>query len=168
MLLRRIARPLFATWFVAEGVDAVRSPAAHVEAVRESVTTLAARVPVDLEALAGRASDQQLTLAVRVHGVAMAVAGLTLAAGKAPRTAATVLALLTAPMLVRAVPPPRSAKATKEQNRARRARAVQTLTATGGALLAAADTEGRPGVRWRAQAARAERAARQAAGRTDA
>jgi hypothetical protein len=27
MLLRRIARPLFASWFLSEGVDALRRPA---------------------------------------------------------------------------------------------------------------------------------------------
>jgi hypothetical protein len=31
VLLRRLARPLFASWFVTEGLDVVRHPAAHAQ-----------------------------------------------------------------------------------------------------------------------------------------
>ena len=40
MLLRRLARPLFASWFVTEGLDVVRHPAAHAADARGALTTL--------------------------------------------------------------------------------------------------------------------------------
>src|SRR5690606_36093598 len=46
---------------------------------------------------------------------------------------------------------------------ARRDRLVQALTATGGAILAGVDREGRPGIAWRVEHARAARAAARAA-----
>ncbi|MCL2468414.1 MAG: DoxX family protein [Micrococcales bacterium] len=155
-MLRRIARPLFATWFVVEGLGAALRPADHVTAIRQT----AARVPGG-DAL-DKLSDDHLAMAVRAHGAAMTVAAVALGASKAPRTSATVLAALTVPMVIRTLPPPRSAEPT-EDGRARRARLVQVLSAVGGALVAAGDTEGRPGVRWKVATARAERAqARQA------
>ena len=40
MLLRRIARPFFASWFVSEGLDVVRHPSAHADEARGALTTL--------------------------------------------------------------------------------------------------------------------------------
>ena len=40
MLLRPFARPLFASWFVAEGIDALRHPAVHATAGREGLAAL--------------------------------------------------------------------------------------------------------------------------------
>ncbi len=153
-MLHRIARPLFATWFVVEGAGAVLHPGEHVASIREA----AARLPGPAGDAVDRVDDNRLALLVRAHGAGMTLAAGALAAGRTPRTAATVLALLTVPTLVRTLPPPRSAKPTKEQTRARRARQVQVLSAVGGALIAAGDTEGRPGLRWRVADARARRA----------
>jgi hypothetical protein len=153
-VLHRIARPLFATWFVVEGAGAALRPGEHVAAIREA----AARLPGQAGDAVNRVDDHRLGLVVRAHGTAMALAAGALAVGKAPRTAATLLALLTVPTLVRTLPPPRATKPTKEQTRARRGRQVQVLSAVGGALIAAGDTEGRPGLRWRVATARARRA----------
>lgn len=149
MLLRRTARPLLATWFVTEGLDAVRSPAAHVAAARPCADALLAH-----SERAARPSDAQLRTIVQVHGALTAAAGLALALGKAPRTAALVLAGLTAPLAVASLPLPRGAKASPEVRRERRDRLVRALAFTGAALLAAVDREGRPGVSWRLAQAR--------------
>lgn len=149
MLLRRIARPLLASWFVTEGVDAVRSPAAHVAFTRAAVDSLAARTD-----RAGRPSDAQLRAVVQAHGAATAVAGLALALGKAPRTAALVLAALTLPVAAASMPDRKGAKPSPEVRRERRDRLVRALAFTGAALLAGADSEGRPGVSWRLAKAR--------------
>jgi len=160
VLLRRIARPLFATWFITQGLSAVTAPADHVAVIRTGLTTLGARVPPAegiCEKVSGL-SDAQLTWAVRAHSTTVALAGFSLALGRAPRCSAMTLALLTAPTVLTALPAPRSAKEPPEQRSARRARLVSALSGTGGALLAAADYEGRPGPRWRMAAARAARA----------
>ena len=145
MLLRRIARPLFATWFVAEGLDVVRHPATHATDARGAFAMVKRRFGLDLPEL----SDRQLATAVQVHGAALAGAGALLAAGRAPRTAAVALAALTAPLIVVNLPD-KEADRDRTLRRARRERLVRALAFTGGAILAAADLEGRPGLSWRA------------------
>ncbi len=162
MLLRRIARPLFASWFVAEGVDALRHPAAHAMAGREGVAALRSclrRVPVasaPLDRALTSVTEGQLEVLVRVHGAATVVAAGALAAGKAPRAAGVALAALAVPVVVASLP---AGRAHDEAELARRRRFTTALTALGGALLAAADLAGRPGMAWRVQAAREARAA---------
>ncbi|MFF1528444.1 DoxX family protein [Cellulomonas sp. NPDC058312] len=169
MLLRRIARPLFASWFLTQGVDALRRPAPHVAVARDAIGRLEARVPAG--ALGGaldayrHPSDSQLRLVVRVHGGATALAALLLATGRAPRTGALALAALTLPLAAADAPPSRSEKAhlTEQEKKDRKARFLRGLSLSGGALIAAADTAGRPGMRWRVEHARATRAAAAAA-----
>ena len=153
MLLRRIARPLFASWFVTEGLDVVRHPAAHAADVRGALALLQRRLPTDVPVL----SERQLTTAVQAHGVALAGAGALLALGKAPRTAALALAVLTAPLIVVNLPDKKADGRDPVLQQARRERLVRALAFTGGAILAGVDLEGRPGVTWRVQHARARR-----------
>jgi uncharacterized membrane protein YphA (DoxX/SURF4 family) len=162
VLLRPIARPLFASWFVAEGVDALRHPAVHTRAAREGVAALrgyVGRVPVVTEAIdrtLTSVSEQQLGLAVRAHAVATLAAAGALAAGKAPRTAGLALAVLTVPVVVASLP---AARVHDDAESARRRRFFSSVSALGGAMLAAADLEGRPSIAWRVRAAREAKAA---------
>jgi uncharacterized membrane protein YphA (DoxX/SURF4 family) len=162
MLLRRIARPLFASWFVSEGYDAARRPEVHAERARAGVVSIARLVP---RGALGGALDRyrqpttaQLVTLVRAHGAATAAAGVLLAAGKAPRTAALALAALTAPLILANLPLRGRPAPDKEARRDRKDRLVRAVAFTGGALLAGADYEGRPGVAWRVAKAREEHA----------
>lgn len=185
MLLRRIARPMFASWFLVEGLDAVRHPASHAASVRDGVTTARARLSrcarvtgaermladrhgVDVDTVLDRVlgrdlGERELATAVRLHGAAMLVAGGMLALGRAPRTSALALAALTAPVALVNAPPVRgTAVPTHDEPAARAARRRRfwaAVSATGGALLAGADHEGRPGLEWRWQNARRTRVA---------
>lgn len=153
MVLRNIARPLLASWFVASGVQAARKPDEHVQAAKQGsglVTKALGAEPL---------SEKQVTTLVRAHGVALAAAGTMLALGKAPRTSAVALALLTVPLAV--VNQPFVPAGGDREERARRF--VGNLGAIGAALIAGADTEGRPSVSWRVQQARAARVAAKAA-----
>ncbi|UZN04594.1 DoxX family membrane protein [Cellulomonas sp. S1-8] len=172
MLLRRIARPLFASWFVSQGVDALRHPGAHAQVVRDGLDGLTTRIPASArasapapvaQALDGGLSDKQLATLTQVHGAAMLVAGAMLAVGRAPRTAALTLAGLTVPVVLVNLPLGRRGALTPEARKARQERLVRALAFTGGAVLAGVDLEGRPGVSWRLQHARADRAALKAA-----
>jgi uncharacterized membrane protein YphA (DoxX/SURF4 family) len=152
MLLRRLARPLFATSFVQQGLDAARHPAAHVEPARRSLARVSAVVPAGTLAALDRYREPttgQLTTLVRAHGAATAAAAVLLALGKAPRTSALALALLTAPLVLADLPAKGLDAGDPTRRADRRSRLVRTLSLTGGALLAAADYEGRPGVSWR-------------------
>ena len=146
MLVRRIARPLFAAVFVADGVDVLRHPGPHTARAQTAWRRLGERTEVPpLDA-------GQVRTIVRAHGAATAVAGLMLATGKAPRVAGLLLAALTLPLVVadRLVGEDSTGKA--------RRTLVERLSMVGGALLAAADTEGRPSMGWRVQHARVDRA----------
>ena len=162
MLLRRIARPLFASWFVSEGYDAARRPEVHAERARAGLERVVRLVP---RGALGGALDRyrhpttaQLVTLVRAHGAATAAAGVLLAAGKAPRTAALALAALTAPLILANLPLRGRPGPDKEARRDRQDRLVRAVAFTGGALLAGADYEGRPGVAWRVAKAREEHA----------
>ena len=63
---RRIARPLFASWFLSEGVDALRRPAAHVAVARGAVERLDATVPRG--ALGGGLADRLTIQIVEADG----------------------------------------------------------------------------------------------------
>ena len=149
MLLRKIARPLLATWFIRDGLDAARHPGVHVVTARGAVdqaTNALGRAPL---------TDRQLRTLVQVHGGLTATAGLCLAVGRTPRVAALTLAALSVPLAVAEQPftaGPRSRADRTEPF-------VRRLGAIGAALLAGVDYEGRPGMGWRLEHARTERAA---------
>ncbi len=151
MLLRRIARPLFASWFVAEGVDALRHPEGHVTTARTALGRLDKKVSTRLDL-----DEHTLTSVIRAHGAATAVAGGLLAVGKLPRLAGTALALLTLPLAFAELAVDKEHSGPKRE---RRQRLLRPLALTGGALIVAADTHGKPSVRWRVEHAKAVRAA---------
>ena len=161
MLLRRIARPLFAAWFVAEGLDAALHPAGHVERLRAGARALSTYIPGDVDLLDRLTTvpADRLTLGARAYGAATALAGLAFALGRYPRSAATALVLLVAPTVVADIPPLGPDQGPTVERRDRRERLVRAVAFTGGAALAAADTQGRPGLGFRLRAARDARAA---------
>ena len=145
MLLRHVARPMLASWFVYDGLQAALKPAEHVRAARSGVELVEKSAGIEAPL-----SEKQVATLVRAHGAATAVAGLFLAVGKAPRTAALTLAALTVPLAV--VNQPFTGG---EATRAERTRKfVANVGAIGAALIAGADYEGRPGVQWRLAKAR--------------
>ena len=148
MMLRRIARPMLATWFVTEGSAAVRGSAAHLEPARAGADVLVERFGIT------RPTDEQLRTIVKAHGAATIGAGAALAIGKAPRLAALVLAALTLPSAVANVLASRRGGVSATAKSERRERAVRAVSFTGAALIAAADREGRPGLAWKVSRAR--------------
>lgn len=150
-LVRRIARPLLASMFVVGGADQFKHPSAKTDVAEPVVNRLAPalRLPADTELL------------VRANGVVMVTAGAMLALGKAPRVAAVALAASLLPTTVAA-----HAYWREEDPDTRAAQKVQflkNLGLLGGLALAAVDTEGRPGLAYRAHLANesVHRAARQ-------
>ncbi len=153
-LVRLVARPMLASVFVVQGFTKVRAPDKLVERakpVTDRLTPLiqqrAPKLPSDARSL------------VRISGAVDLGAGLMLATGKMPRLASILLAASLVP-----------ATATHqfwnvqdpEEKAAERKQFLKDLGLVGGLLLAGVDTEGRPGLRWRAghAAAEARKAAR--------
>src|SRR3954447_19856668 len=140
-VVRRIARPMLAAMFVEGGLDQLRHPAGKTDAAAPVVQKLAPALglPQDPETL------------VRINGAAMVTAGTLLATSRLPRIAAAVLAATLVPTTLaghrfwQADDP--------AQRRQQRLHFLKNIGMLGGLLLAAVDTDGRPGLPWRTRRA---------------
>jgi uncharacterized membrane protein YphA (DoxX/SURF4 family) len=160
-LVRFIARPMLASIFIVQGLHNLRAPDSQVLAATRFTTrfgpTLKRRVP--------QFPSDPKTL-VRLNAGAQLGAGLALATGRFPRLAALVLAGSLVPSTW-AGHPFWEADDPAERN-AQRIHALKNVGLTGGLLIASVDTEGKPGLPWRARhaahdARRAGRTARREA-----
>ncbi len=145
---RRLARPLLAATFVADGLDALRNPHSHVDRV-ERVTPLLATAGVP------RVITADPTLLVRAGGAVTAVAGLMLATNRKPRTAAVVLAAVQVPLLV--ANNPVWAARDRDERKSMRRDLVRGASLLGGLLFAGLDRDGKPSLSWRAATRREQR-----------
>lgn len=143
---RLIARPLLASTFVFGGINALKNApalAAKAKPVTDRLRpTLAKAMPqVQLP-------EDTVTL-VRANAVAQILAAATLARGRAPRLSSTVLAASLLPTTVAG-----HQFWTENDPAAKNAQKIhffKNLSMLGGLMLAAVDTEGRPGMAWRAK-----------------
>lgn len=139
MLLRKIARPLLASAFIARGVDALQQPTSRIPAAERFSATVAEPL--------GAPTDPELL--VRVNGAVMAGAGALLALGRAPRLAGASLAVSLVPGTLF------SHRFWLEEDpevKAAEKKAFFTnLGLLGGVLIASADTAGAPGLVWRSR-----------------
>jgi uncharacterized membrane protein YphA (DoxX/SURF4 family) len=146
--IRLIARPMLASMFVVGGIDAVTNASAKVpkaERVTEHVPEVAARIAPGVPV-----PTDPATL-VRINGAVQVVAGIALATGRLPRLSALALAASLAPTTYAG-----HAFWEEKDKTARTAQRIQffkNISMMGGLLLAGVDTEGRPGVAWRARRA---------------
>lgn len=146
-MLRKIARPMLASFFVWDGVDTLRNTEAHVEETENMLERLRKVLPRDYASFVP--NDPEL-VSRAIAGTRVG-AGSLLALGKAPRTSSAVLAGTTLPALVGANAF-WSADSQKEKNEGRNA--LVTNTALLGALfITAQDLEGKPSLSWRAKKA---------------
>jgi uncharacterized membrane protein YphA (DoxX/SURF4 family) len=154
-LVRLIARPMLASVFVMQGWKNFRNPDPLVPQAK-SVTD---RVGPFIERNVPNAPTDPKQL-VQINAAAQVCAGVALAAGRFPRLAALVLAGSLVPTTVAAHPfweiqDP-------DERAAQRIHVLKNAGLAGGLLLAAVDTEGKPGLRWRAShaASRAKKASK--------
>ncbi len=136
-LPRRIARPLVAAMFIAGGVDALGDPAAKAPA--------ADKVTRQIPGL----REQDSELLVKVNGGVQLVAGTMFAFGRVPRLSALALA-------VSLVPTTMAGHRFWEyedpaQRQQQQIHFLKNASMLGGLLLAAVDTEGKPGLAWRSR-----------------
>lgn len=141
---RLIARPLLGSIFFYAGFNAVKDPEPMKEKARK-VTDLVS--PIARQR--GIPVPTDPALAVRLNGAAQVAAAAALATGRAPRLSAAVLAGSLVPTTYAG-----HAFWDETDPAARGMQKVQfakNLSLLGGLLLAALDTEGKPGVAWRVQ-----------------
>lgn len=156
--VRTAARALLGGVFVASGARALANPDRAAmpskkvaDRVAPAIRRIHPKLPTDERGLA------------RLNGAAQLAGGLLLASGHFTRPAAALLAGSMVPTTF-AGPAP-WAQEDPAQRGPRQAQLLKDLAILGGLLLAAADTEGRPGLRWQAThaVARTSRSARRRA-----
>ena len=135
-LVRRVARPMLAAIFVVQGIDTLRHPsrtAPKVAKLAEQVAPL------------GLPNDPELL--VRANAATMVGGGALLATGRMPRLAS--LALFGAMVATTYVGHAFWAESDPAAKRTQRVQFLKNLGLMGGLLLAAVDTEGKPGLAYR-------------------
>ncbi|WGW10511.1 DoxX family membrane protein [Saxibacter everestensis] len=136
--VRRLARPLLSIAFISNGVHRVRKPEQSAASLAPLVGKVNDNVDFALDA----------TTVARATGAAQIGAGLLLATGRLPRFSSSALVATlvidTAGEKFWKVKDPTERKAGQQ-------RFLTGLSLLGGALLASVDTDGKPGVAWRAQ-----------------
>jgi uncharacterized membrane protein YphA (DoxX/SURF4 family) len=135
-IVRRLARPLLAAPLIQSGLDAARHPGPQVEMAGPVLQRISAPL---------RLPDDPVVV-VRAAGAVTAAAGFLLAAGRLPRLSA--LAIIAVAPVVQTGQPFWQEK-DPELRRTQRVAFLKNLGLLGGTLLAAVDTEGRPGLAWR-------------------
>jgi uncharacterized membrane protein YphA (DoxX/SURF4 family) len=145
-LIRLAARPMLASTFIFGGIQALRNTPALAEAakpVNDEIRDLADKVAPQVHM---PADDKTM---VRINAGIHIVAGLGLATGRAPRLSALALAGTVVPTTLA------GHAFWEEKDKAARTQQMthffKNLSMLGGLVLAAVDTEGKPGVAWRAR-----------------
>jgi uncharacterized membrane protein YphA (DoxX/SURF4 family) len=129
---------MLAAMFVVGGLDQLKHPGRKADTARPLVEKLAPAV--------GLPDDTELL--VRANGIAMVTAGSLLALGRLPRLASGVLAATVLPTTL-AMHPFWSEK-DPEVRAQQKVQFLKNIGLLGGLLLAAVDTEGKPGLAYRA------------------
>ena len=149
-MIRKFARPMLASVYVADGVETVINPSAHRDNAQAALKKIRSVVPREYRSFV---PSDPTTAALAVGGIKIG-AGSLFGLGKAPRLSASLLAATAVASLLG-----RHAfwEARDEQEKARRRSGALTEVALlGGILLATVDTDGKPNLQWRAQKAAAQ------------
>ena len=141
-IVRLLARPLLATGFIAAGTDRLRDSGQTAQQLRPTLDRVGRMVP----SVAPVTGNPQLV--AKALGATQVGAGALLAFGKLPRLSGL---LLTGTAVLNAVVEYKNAETdTSEERKARRVALLKNLSLIGAVLLVAVDTNGRPGLAWRA------------------
>jgi putative oxidoreductase len=143
---RLIARPMLASMFVVGGVNALKNTEAAAERAKPVTDAV---VPAARRVAPGVAIPDDPRTLVRVNAAAQIAAGLALATGRLPRLSALTLAATLVPTTAAGH---RFWEESDPQARTnQKTHFFKNVSMLGGLLVAAVDTEGRPGLAWRAK-----------------
>lgn len=152
---RLLARPMLASMFVIGGVNALKNSKGHAEAAKPVADKV---VPPAQQA--GVPVPENTETLVRINAGVQIVGALALATGKAPRLGALALAGTLVPTTAAGH---RFWEETDPDAKAnQKIHFFKNVSMFGGLLVAAVDTDGKPGLAWRAR--RAAKDARREAG----
>ncbi|UFU02158.1 DoxX family protein [Ruania suaedae] len=140
--VRALARPLLASVFVVDGVDAIRHAEEHAVLLEPWEPVLAKAA----EKVPGMPTKR--TTLVRVMGGTSVAAGLLLASGRAPRLAAGVLAVVALKQTVVRYP---FWSAKGAERREKLNGFVRNAALVAGLVFAANDRQGKPSLAWQVE-----------------
>lgn len=142
-MIRKIARPMLASAYIVEGAGTFIDHEAHVESTEAFLNRVRSVLPRKY----AKKVPKDSSLVSSALGGAKMGAGCMLVLGKMPRTSAAVLAATTIPTLFGEY----AFWETQDEaeQRALRTNFLSHLALLGGAIIAAADTSGKPGISWR-------------------
>ncbi|SEC75676.1 Uncharacterized membrane protein YphA, DoxX/SURF4 family [Nocardioides exalbidus] len=150
-ITRLLARPMLASIFVAGGINAIRNTEGHASKAKKVTDRV---VPAAQKAAPALPIPTDPATLVRINAGAQILAAAALATGRAPRLSAGVLAASLVPTTLAGHS---FWDETDPQARAtQRLQFFKNTSVLGGLLLAAVDTEGKPGLAWRARRAAAD------------
>lgn len=145
-LSRFLARPMIASLFVVGAADALRNTTAAAERAKPVADRI---VDLGKKAAPQAPIPEDAATLVRINAGVQLVAALGLATNRAPRACAAVLAgsLVPTTLSGHRFWDASDAETAKEQ----RQHFVKNVAVLGGLIIAAGDTDGAPGVAWRAR-----------------
>lgn len=131
---------MLASMFVAGGIDALQNPGPKVPVADDVAPPVAARIP--------GLQEQDTETLIRINGGVQVVAGALLAIGRFPRLSSLALAATLVPTTAAAHRFWEYDDTTQRQQQ--QIHFFKNVSMLGGLLLASMDTEGKPGLAWRA------------------
>ncbi len=146
-MIRKIARPMIASVYIADGADSLLNTSEHTEAAETLIKRARAILPREY----ARRVPRDPELVVRAVAGAKVASGASLAVGFLPRVSAATLAVLAVPTMIS-----RHAfweTQDKAERNARRSGFLTNLALLGGLAITSVDTAGKPGLKWRANKA---------------
>lgn len=143
---RLLARPMLASMFITGGIASLRNAEGAAQAAKPVTDKF---VPMVQQVVPNAPSDPKTW--VKINGVTHIVAGLALATGRAPRLAALTLAATVVPTTVAGHPFWQENDPGDRANQ--KIHFFKNVSMLGGLLIAAVDTNGKPGLAWRAKRA---------------
>ncbi|HZK32208.1 MAG TPA: DoxX family membrane protein [Corynebacterium sp.] len=146
-MIRKIARPMLASVYIADGADTLLNTSAHIRATENVLDKVRSLLPEDL----ARNVPNDPELVTRAVGGTKIGAGALLALGKAPRLSAGTLALLSVPTILGRYN--FWDADTDEEKSTRRSGFLTHVALLGGLAITSVDTAGKPSVAWRAKKA---------------
>ena len=145
-LTRLLARPMLASMFVVGGVAALKNTEGAAQAAKPVTDRM---VPLAQKAAPNAPIPTDPKTWVRINAGVHIVAGLALATGRAPRISSLAIAATLVPTTVAGHPFWEERDPANKANQ--RIHFFKNVSMLGGLLLAGVDTEGKPGLAWRAK-----------------
>jgi uncharacterized membrane protein YphA (DoxX/SURF4 family) len=151
-LVRAIGRTMLSSYFVLSGIRAIRNPEEFVEDAQPVTDRLVPAIKRYAPTQVAEYVPEDTTSLIRVNGAIQVAGGLAMATGKGRRLGAGLLALSMVPTTL--ARHPFWTRDTPAERAHDRQQFVKNVGLIGGVIIASRDTEGRPGLVWRANEGR--------------